>query len=426
MLVAEKHGSSELSNQQALELASISLLKQAKFCSNQEAKDIKSQVWDEETTRFAEVLDGPVDTSFDFFIGPDGLQTDMGTNLTEMWSSAVNALEVERHWDRRLEDIYKLRVIEQQEGNFVEKLAQGEIGTDSLITISPYPEDLERIHGIKFLEENGFNPSRKLGFVREYTRIPGGVRLRTASVDNSSIKNWQLVVNSNYGPTETYEKTEDILSKRLRSNMSIDELIGAYDKSLGNGSVQGIKDGKKEETWQYVLNQPDILSYYFTELQKLADNNLPISSLLKSKQELTYKICATLENRYSNKNQQEYSGLTSEISSSDISARAEGRSYSACGISLSSQSAQGEARDLQNTLQISHNSMKCVNCPFCKKTVDAKVTSSSISCPECRTTVNKNTGKVTEGKKIKKLPTFKEIIEEALANLFATSKKPKK
>lgn len=426
MSVLEKINIAELSNQQYLELASVSLLRQAKLCSIQEAKDIKSQVWDEETTRFAEILDGPIDTSFDFFIGPDGLQTDMGTNLTAMWLSAVNALDVERQWDSRLDDIYKLRIIEQQEGNYVEKFAQGLLGADSLITISPYPEDLERKHGMKFLEENGFNPSRKLGFLREYTKIPGGVRLRTASVDSSNIENWQLVVNAKYGSTDTYKKTEDILSKRLLSNISIDELAITYDKSLGNGYVQGIKNGKKEETWQYVLSQTDILSYYFTELQKLADSNLPISELLKSKQELTYKICATLENRYSNKNQQGYSGLTTEISSSGISARAEGRSYSACGINLSSRSAQGEARELQNTLQISHNSMKCVKCPFCTKTVDAKVTSSSISCPECRTTVNKNTGKVTDGKKIKKLPTFKEIIEEALANLFATSKKPKK
>lgn len=33
--------------------------------------------------------------------------------------------------------------------------------------------------------------------------------------------------------------------------------------------------------------------------------------------------------------------------------------------------------------------MRCVTCPFCKATVDAILTSKTISCPECKTSVTR-------------------------------------
>jgi hypothetical protein len=41
-------------------------------------------------------------------------------------------------------------------------------------------------------------------------------------------------------------------------------------------------------------------------------------------------------------------------------------------------------------------SMKCVTCPFCKKTVDAIVTKDEIECPSCHKVVSKQTGKVNK------------------------------
>lgn len=33
--------------------------------------------------------------------------------------------------------------------------------------------------------------------------------------------------------------------------------------------------------------------------------------------------------------------------------------------------------------------MRCVTCPFCKETVDAILTPTSISCPKCKTVVQR-------------------------------------
>jgi hypothetical protein len=33
--------------------------------------------------------------------------------------------------------------------------------------------------------------------------------------------------------------------------------------------------------------------------------------------------------------------------------------------------------------------MRCVTCPFCKQTVDAILTPTSISCPKCKVTVKR-------------------------------------
>jgi ssDNA-binding Zn-finger/Zn-ribbon topoisomerase 1 len=65
-----------------------------------------------------------------------------------------------------------------------------------------------------------------------------------------------------------------------------------------------------------------------------------------------------------------------------------------CGSSISSERAKELGIELDG---IGPNSkdMKCVKCPFCKKTVDAIVTDKKICCPKCRAEVNRtNTLKI--------------------------------
>jgi hypothetical protein len=51
------------------------------------------------------------------------------------------------------------------------------------------------------------------------------------------------------------------------------------------------------------------------------------------------------------------------------------------------------------------DSMKCVTCPFCKKTVDAIVTKDEIECPSCNKVVNKQSGKLSTSTKEQKKKT---------------------
>lgn len=65
-----------------------------------------------------------------------------------------------------------------------------------------------------------------------------------------------------------------------------------------------------------------------------------------------------------------------------------------CGIVMVSNSGNSIEFDLRKTagdnlVEGSVSKMKCVECPFCHKTVDAIVTSSKIKCPECKNEAKK-------------------------------------
>lgn len=46
--------------------------------------------------------------------------------------------------------------------------------------------------------------------------------------------------------------------------------------------------------------------------------------------------------------------------------------------------------DVTNSLVIDKNFMRCVTCPFCKKTVDAILTETTIACPVCKVEVKRS------------------------------------
>lgn len=45
--------------------------------------------------------------------------------------------------------------------------------------------------------------------------------------------------------------------------------------------------------------------------------------------------------------------------------------------------------DITEEVAVQKDYLRCVTCPFCKATVDAVLTKSSISCPACLVTVSR-------------------------------------
>ena len=107
--------------------------------------------------------------------------------------------------------------------------------------------------------------------------------------------------------------------------------------------------------------------------------------------------------------------LEIEINSASARAKNEGLEFISCGGYL----ALSEESTLRMVTRAS-DSMKCVTCPFCKKTVDAIVKNSVITCPECKVQVNTKTNKITENQKPK--ISFTKILEQILEDLFTTRK----
>ena len=76
---------------------------------------------------------------------------------------------------------------------------------------------------------------------------------------------------------------------------------------------------------------------------------------------------------------------------------ADGEVFISCGggVSLKSEEAITTSPAAEEYLRLFHGAqiLKCVNCPFCKKTVDAKKTATRLSCLDCKAEVSLITGK---------------------------------
>ncbi|MCA9350177.1 hypothetical protein KC874_00625 [Candidatus Saccharibacteria bacterium] len=430
MEVCERPPNYLASNELPLELSSIGLVRKISEVPYM-ADSIKQQLWDEETTRFAEAIDGPISTTFDFYLQGNELVSKAGNCLKALWKRSADEATKLAMVDPRYKEIAQIRQQELDEGELVDMLASEELGINSFIVISPYPEDVANLRGEQFINEQGYDSHRKITFIREFTKIDGGVSLTTKSVDNSELELWSEIVKDQ--TTKFVSSTVDILSTPIIArDVNIDTLIHEYDQKLAEKYQQKFKQGRSEQvsnnSYQFVVAQQDILDYNLTKLENLASLDLPVEELLKLKKEHTYGVMAAIENRYKKylngeMHSASHMSVPAEVGMSADSAISQGKSYISCGstLTLASDSSQ-EASSLARVMQTAGNKMYCVSCPFCKKTVDAEIKGSTISCPKCLTSVNKKTGQVKKGKNIKPSPTFKQLFEELVDGLMASSK----
>jgi DNA-directed RNA polymerase subunit RPC12/RpoP len=392
------------------ELASVLMIEQA---SRENNYSLIEQVIDEESTRFAEIIDGPIRTQFNFERTDAGLVSKAGARLLDLWKNSYELTKFKSNFDYRQKKLLEFRAAEYSEGESVEKLAEYGNEGDGFLVVSPYPEELEHLYGKEFVQKEGFNSRRKLAFIRQYQKVGESIELTTASVDNSNLAIWEEVLGS------PIKDTNDLLLKRFSlGSSSIDSLISNYDSLLlrqtgithsqGRSAVAGI------DTYLFVNNQKDLLEYNLNKLKIIASANTSLAKKLNERINLTKQIASALIYRYEHQNTMQSGSLEAEIKSASAKASSEGLEFISCGgyISASEES-------LLKTVTRTNDSMKCVTCPFCKKTVDAIVKKSTIACPECRVEVNTRTNKIRSNKQ---KTSFTKIVEKILEDLFATAK----
>ncbi len=391
------------------ELASVYLLERAYSDSDY---DLVEQVKDEEATRFAEIIDGPIWTEFNFKLTDEGLVSKGGLRLLDLWKNSYDLTAIKAQSDSRLGPILQFRETEYKEGIEVENLAKYGNDGDGFLVISAYPEEIEKIYGKDFVNKEGFNSSRKLAFVRQYQKMGNTVVLTTASVDNSDLSIWSELIGQNIN------NSNELLTKQFSiSGITISSLIDRYDALMQTKKGSLYKQGRlgtaSHETYIFVKNQQDLLEYNLSSLKEIAQSYYSEEEKLNQKVNLTKSVASALRYRYENKPFAFAVNIQSELASASQKARKDGMEYISCGGYLSSDEA-----GLLNTITRSTSSLKCVTCPFCKKTVDAVVKTNYISCPKCLVQVNTKTNKIID-KKMPKI-SFTKIIEQILDDLFSS------
>lgn len=415
---------------QPLELIPLNLIRDDVYLHGQIRPETRTRLWDEETTRFAEMIHGPVNTSFDFSRSSDGrFLSESGNDIEEMLENCLADVQGKSKHDARYKDIEAIRKLERDELDLVRKNIEMLDQPKEILVFSPYPEDLETKHGRDFMIENGFDPNRRLSFIRLYKPDNrGGYSLKTVSIDNSDLTLWSQLLGRKYN--SSLELLSDCRTEEPGSS-SLAQLVKSYDNLLstnGRQSVQGIFHDRIVNTWDFVKNQPDILNnYYFKGLEEIALAGYSSEEELSRTRLLMAETCSVLRRRYETPgNDSSYASLSQEVSHAMSSSSAKGESFIYCGGSFNittTNAADSEYGILSNVFQAS-NILKCVTCPYCKDTVDAKVTSTTIEClsNSCGTKIDKRSGKVLKSKRegLGRTETFQSIIEKLLQEIFGS------
>jgi hypothetical protein len=249
--------------------------------------ETRYRVFDEEMTFIAEGINRPLTTEFVLqeFEG-QLVYFDRG-EWRPYIGTLIKGLEVanlEVNQDPRKKFLADRAAEDLRNGYAFMRLKPGE----SMAWYSPYPEQEEKQYGARFINEQGFQPRRKMGFLYHAQKLESGELVLTSqSVDGSD---------------------EDAFQEALKNTENITTMRNAYDAAMSYkyharfyaGRRQG--ENLEENVWSTMQKHKDLFEYYFGELEQLAyASSLSRKELEVAKQKLTYGVWAALKERL-NKN----------------------------------------------------------------------------------------------------------------------------
>jgi hypothetical protein len=309
-----------------------------------EALALKSPIEEDQryydlTTQFAELVDGSIRTSFELELIGDDLIAEDGSSLDETTAKGLKEAETIILTKPNLWFEPRRRYIEREEYFEVLQMAKGE-RPNTKIVVSDFPMELMD----QPKDVGGYNVRRKQTMVRVYTRAQGSIRMYTQSLDGSN----RQALESVYNHFEQQPQESELLGQRIDRDLSsedqeqiVDEIVRVYDDSLteqfGGEWHAGRLLRDFRNTYEFVCRQHDLLG-----------ECLRLTSLGKLDRDTAYNMAATFNKRF----EQEAQGIIfigprvqsdpalihREIERDGSEARALGKNFSFCGVTLGPES----------------------------------------------------------------------------------------
>lgn len=407
------------------ELASIKLLQRAYQDNGEVPEYTWRRIKDEETSLIAEGLKGHLNIPFDYQLFAGELRAADGQSFMDIAQNGLEYIEQQYYKDARYEFALTRAIHEYRESELAEQLANGQIDAQSMVTISPYPEEAADKYGDVFVRMLGAQPDRKLAMIRVIEKTDTGIKMHTRGIEESNLKKWNAILP----PEQNSKTTDEMVGRPFFSNKSatavLDELQEQY--YIKNGLDESFN--KSLDVWEFINNQTDLSDHFFCELNNISHSNESDSEMLIKLNTLRYNFWSALKLRYEahaiGDSYQTGESVAQVFDSSGITMQQNREVFSACGMSI-------VPVEQMNTQQMSNEIfggiMRCVTCPFCKKMVDAKVdkTRGTIEClaDRCRAKVDSKGQRIDKNSSNKKEKTFTQLISEIFENLF-TADSPK-
>jgi hypothetical protein len=327
----------------------------------------------------------------------DTLITGLETAKAEAAGDFRKSFEVER------------RVDDLQRGYQIQNLKAGE----KIVWRYDFPHQQQELHGPKFLESMGFQPTRKLGYLCEAEKTAEEETvIRHQSVDNSDEEAFEAAILVGEG------------------GGSVVDMRVAYDAALKNKFGVNFFAGRavdsvspEENAWSVIECNRDLIEDYFMQqLEFLAHQDNTLNELERAKKRLTYGVWAAIKERLDNNapnndgSKDSLGSIHAEVQSAYSALSARGEVLFGCGGSISGEESLLNASP-KNVFESIYGQK--MSCPFCGATQYGDPCSSNQFCSDCKAEVanGRIKSKGNGGKKVQKLegPGFFEIISLELA-----------
>ena len=384
----------------------------------QRRQSLFEQAADQESSHISEVLNGRVSTKFDFetsggqlyFLQPSGV-----TKWYEMHNNGyqrASALAIE---DGRFEFYAQLSKAELDNAQKQEELIQ--VGDPfAMVELSLAGDDLA---SAEMLKKIGRDPELRRAFLRVSVYDGARFSIYSESIDGMDridgldiARGWGKWEEAKIGLAHS-SSSVDILNNPIilsGQELPIDEmhtlaaeLVEAYDERLRLRTGKIHRSGRSPEdsvhTYEFVLNNPDLMNAHMEGLCDMAKSNLDAQDLAKYSEDLRYDIMSSFKKRLEG-TWVDSGSLGQSVADAGASERAAGTTYFGCdgAVGAGTNIANGGYANNgeKSLMDLSGKKIQCGNSNCKKKVVvpDSDLIAGKLSCTECGLQLDVCTGEM--------------------------------
>jgi len=261
------------------ELAPLRRLKEAKL-GGADLSFERERLFNEELTDIAEAIDSHyLQSTFEY--GFDGHHTVLpdGTALIDMYRRGTETAKLAALNRPQLQFECARRAYETQNQKLIDAMMRGELEVNTVIELSPYPDEAAELWGNRHMENMGYKPNLRRGMVRIAQKNKmGNLSLSTFSLDKSSLELFQhLQLTLGQKPDTTTSgvlANPALIQTELEPALLIAQLSGTYDEKLKKDTGRNHWRGRAEATdnsLDMLKSSQSIVDYYLGQLEVLSD-----------------------------------------------------------------------------------------------------------------------------------------------------------
>lgn len=301
--------------------------------------DIRERQYHDITTWAAEVLDGNMRTSFEYSFDGQELYAQDGSSMKQIFKDAIADADAIAARNPNLSFEKGRRQTELEEYKDMVMMANGGL-PNTMVVVSDFPYALAN----ETQDAGGYNIRRQQTMLRVITASPDGrIKITSQSLDRSDREGLENI----YRFFNLQPRQGELLGQRIyydadpyRQETLIDELVNEYDNMLrqkyGEEFYAGRTSAERENTYEFVLNQPDLINAYLANSSE--DNQYALAAALERRWESGseyYRISTAGNEVYSDESVMgSVISAQAEMDMSAELARDSGKSYSGCGATL--------------------------------------------------------------------------------------------